>query len=300
MSVPWCGVFCGVEEKPPKKMEWRDLIADWMNERKMITHNTFQHEDILLTPSIISLLREYQYICTTGKLGKTMVMYGLLGSGKTMTLRALVQGPFEGSWCPVRCLYLELFDAEDGNRWFDSLAETLQCTEDELKADPGRFAQTLVTHAQKSKGVFNRAKEAMAKKDSTSVRRSIGISMLPPLDQSFDDTKKPVIAIDNVDFTFNEGERYADKHTKFFSFSKALKDVAHSAGVVVVLGTKHLGLAKAMSVLNGFTKIAPAEASLQLGEPEEDRFIVKCEDTKESRYFASEHGLDRTGHEGLH
>lgn len=40
-----------------------------------------------------------------------------------------------------------------------------------------------------------------------------------------------------------------------------MKDFAHGAAVVVVLGTKVLALCKALSVLNGFSKIGPANIS---------------------------------------
>ena len=248
-------IECGKEAvKQSAPLVWEEKIASWLNRGKLLG-NKVVSRDLYASPAVVSLLKEYKLSCMEPE-GKVMVLYGEFGTGKSCTLYSIVHGPAVGSWCPLKSILVTPTESKTGNIWMGKLRNEMQYPE-ALKND--QFAEKLVRTAAKEKRIFEHVKEKVGK--APSPRPQIEIYGLVVPGDSFDDEKKPVIAIDNVEFEYEDDQRHEEKHSEFFDFMLALKDAAHAVGVVVILGTKNLALCKALSILNGFSKISPAIVS---------------------------------------
>lgn len=251
-------VGCGKEvAKEAAPLAWEEKIASWLNKGKLLG-NKVVARDLYASPAIMSLLKEYIITCMSRQ-GKVIVLYGEYGTGKSCTIHSIVQEPAEGSWCPPKRMLVTPNQGKSGNDWMQRLRTELQYPE---TSDAGQFGASLIRTAAKEKSLSEKLLQKLGNtKTKGTTHPRITIHNLACPASPFDKIKQPVIAIDNVEFPYEESERFQKQHEDFFAFALALKDSAHAVGVVVVFATKNLALCKSISILNGFSKICPADIS---------------------------------------
>jgi hypothetical protein len=84
---------------------WKEYISSCLKHRAMLGENIAVDTEVRMTPPLELCMKDYESICTsTLKKGKTIILYGGKGSGKTYSLATLLRG--DHAWAPHRGIYM--------------------------------------------------------------------------------------------------------------------------------------------------------------------------------------------------
>lgn len=246
---------------------WREYMSHCFETRQVLglKETTLNYEKAQPTTPLKSCFRDYKKLCVNKKNmgGKTFVMYGPWGSGKSQTILTFVRGS-----CPLnpeRGIYVNPGGTtRSGNEYMQALSKALS-----FYGSPRDLAQELV-HVATNTSLRQKAASVVGCCDGIQhTDESTLISIIPPVNDTEKFDKFPVIAIDNVKFQFKKGDSLsAQEHGDFFNFINHLFEVAHGSNVVVFLTTTNIFLAEELVILNGSTKIVPASASIAVDSTE--------------------------------
>jgi hypothetical protein len=187
---------------------------------------------------------------------------------------ALVAGI--SAWTPERAMFIGGDKQATGNEFARSIGKLLE-NESYFPDDMSSFATDLVGIAKnqslmaRASGYCCNSTEEVDPPTSFPIKR---FNQTPSA--AFD--KKPMIVIDNINFSFKEGDELAgEKHVNFWTFVSNLYDEAASRGVAVFLATPNKFIAQALAVLNG-GRIEQAKASKyeSTTDPEEVKSEMSC------------------------
>lgn len=258
-------VFDGTE-----KAIWREYMAHCFRTRQLLgfKEKNLNHAKAQPTEALVSRFRDYKKLCVSKAKnigGKTFVLYGPRGSGKSQTVLSFVQGSCP--WNPDRGIFVNpRGTTRTGNEYMEALSSALS-----YRGKPRDLAEELVQIAT-NPSPYQQPLSAVGGccDDIKQIDQSHFIRIVPAAPETENFDKFPVIALDNVKFQFNKGDSLAVKdHGDFFNFIHHLFELACGSNVVVFLTTSNLYLAEELVILNGCTKIVPASASIAVDSTED-------------------------------
>ena len=110
------------------------------------------------------------------------------------------------------------------------------------------------------------------------------LDFFPSLEDTDPFDKIPVIAWDNVDFDFFEGDKLFNREqSSFGEFISCLFEYAYTRKILVLRGVSNLYLVKELVALKGTTKIIPADVLLGLSSRYSAKELVTLNGAKINR-----------------
>lgn len=256
---------------------WKEKVAKCFKQRKFLGRHlqAIAIDGVFVSPPIVSCFQDYELVCRLGE-GKTCVLYGANGSGKTSTLMALAAGM--SPWAPERAIFIGGDKQATGNEFARSIGKLLE-NESYFPDEMNAFATDLVGIAKSQSLVERTSGYCCDSTEDVDAPASFPIKRFHRTPSAEFD-KKPVIVIDNINFSFKEGdELHGENHVRFWTFVSNLYDEAASQGVAVFLATPNKFIAQALAVLNA-GRIEQAKASKfdSTADHEDVKSVITCVD----------------------